>query len=69
MKIKKKLETDEDLDDKEANTYAETWFALADLDGNGLIDEKEFLDFCGKIDEKKSLSEQDMKSQFENHDS
>ena len=38
QKIKKKLQNDEEIDEAEANSYAEQWFAIADVDGNGLID-------------------------------
>jgi len=68
QKIKKRLENNEDIDEEAANEYAEQWFALADTDGNGLIDEAEFAGFVEKIDEKKTLSDQEVKNQFDNHD-
>jgi len=68
QKIKKRLENNEDIDEEAANEYAEQWFAIADTDGNGLIDEAEFAGFVEKIDEKKTLSDQEVKNQFDNHD-
>ena len=52
---------DEDIDEAEANEYANQWFALAATDGNGLIDKGEFFDFVEKLDENKSISNNDAK--------
>ena len=68
-KLKKRLEADEDIDDETAKEYAEQWFGLADIDGNGLIDMDEFLEFIEKLDENKSLDKEEITKQFENHDS
>lgn len=57
QKIKKSLQNDEDIGEDQANEYAEQWFAIADTDGNGLIDQAEFAGFVEKIDEKKTLSD------------
>ena len=62
------MEKDEDIDEMQANEYAEQWFNIADTDGNGLIDLNEFKQFVDKLDEKNSISEQEVKNQFENHD-
>ena len=60
QKIKKKLQNDEDIGEDEANEYAEQWFGIADWDGSGNIDFGEFKDFIGKIDEKGTISEQEI---------
>ena len=69
QKVKKRLENDEDIDEDAANEYAEQWFGIADIDGNNLIDLEEFTEFVEKLDEKKSISKEEIKNQFENHDS
>ena len=68
LKIKKKLENNEDIDEEQANDYAEQWFAIADTDGNGMIDLDEFKQFVEKVDENKTISETEINNQFENHD-
>ena len=62
------MKSDEDIDEAEASSYAEQWFAIADADGNGLIDLEEFIEFVEKLDESKSISDSEVKNQFENHD-
>lgn len=56
LKIKKKLENNEDIDEEQANDYAEQWFSIADTDGNGMIDLDEFKQFVEKVDENKTIS-------------
>lgn len=41
---------------------------MADTDGNGLIDQEEFVEFVEKLDENKTLSDYEIKSEFESHD-
>lgn len=49
-KIKDQIETD-DVDEEGAQKIAEQWVNIADVDGNGLIDFKEYKDFVMKLEE------------------
>lgn len=62
QKIKKKIQADEEIDEAEASSYAEQWFAIADVDGNGLIDLEEFLEFVEKLDENRTIDEKETKN-------
>lgn len=48
-KIKDQIETD-DVDEEGAQRIAEQWVNIADIDGDGLIDFKEFKEFVNKLD-------------------
>lgn len=67
-KIKDQIETD-DVDEEGAQRIAEQWVNIADIDGDGLIDFKEFKEFVNKLDGGDDApSEEDLQKMFEELD-
>lgn len=49
--IASQIEAGEISSEEHTKDIAEKWMEIADVDGNGTIDIKEFLDFVSKLDE------------------
>lgn len=54
-KVKTKLAEGEPFDEATANELAAQWFELADIDGNGWIDQNEFEQLVTKLDESEKI--------------
>lgn len=49
--IREKVEAGEEIDNDETTDIATKWMEIADVDGNGTIDEEEFKDLISKLDD------------------
>ena len=61
-KLKRTLEKDEDITGEQVEKYSQEWFNFADIDGNGLIDYKEFEGLINKLDENKKIPQGEIKN-------
>ena len=64
-KINEELEGDGEVTEESTMDMASRWMAIADLDGDGVIDFGEFLDFIQKLVPSENIEEEQAKDIFD----